>query len=275
MTSGQTKNQFEAAVEAFIQIGFPRYESLILAILSAEGTSTVKEIHQKTDIPLPKVYQTLDSLSRKDFIKHHSKTRPVKYTVYSPGILLGKIEEENRVAEESLKSKLTNLKKDSPPTFAGDIFPFTDKNELLRIGRSLIQNETNRLSVIMSTNTLTLFEDELLKAKERGVQLRSLTISQIQKATSSMKTEDYEALGFDSLYSFDLPIKLKPSLEFLRIIKNIGEFIDYLGMIIADHGETVVLLPLFPNDRYFGIWIYNNEIINRQLEIYNMFFTQG
>ena len=172
----------------------------------------------------------------------------------------------------SLKTQLVNLKKDSPPSFAGDIFPFTDKNELLRIGRSLIQNETTRLSVAMSTNTLSFFKEELKEAKEKGVQLRSLTISQIQKATSKMNPEEYKALGFNLFYSFDLPIKIKPSLEFLRIIKNIGDFIDYLGIIIADHGETIVLLPLFPNDKYFGIWIYNEEIIHRQLEIYDMFF---
>ncbi|MHA1555642.1 MAG: TrmB family transcriptional regulator [Candidatus Heimdallarchaeota archaeon] len=271
MTSGNIQKQIEPAVDAFVKLGFPRYESLILAMLSVTGTSTVKEIHQQTDIPLPKVYQTLDSLSRKKFIKHHSKSRPAKYTVYSPDILISTIQQENRSAEETLRAQLVDLKESSTPTFAGDISPFVDMDDLLRIGRGIIKNENSRISAAMSTKTLALFNDELEAAKNRGVKLRSLTISQIQRVTSSMDPADYIELGFEH-FVLDVPTKVKPSLDFIKLLKKLGDAIDYLGILISDHGETLIILPLFPNDRYFGIWIYNKGIINRQLYYYNDLF---
>lgn len=271
MTNGNVQKQIEPAVDAFIKLGFPRYESLILAMLSITGTSTVKEIHQQTDIPLPKVYQTLNSLSRKEFIKHHSKSRPAKYTIYSPDILIRTIQQENRNAEEILRAELVNLKESSLPTYAGDISPFVDMEDLLRIGKGIINNETNRLSVAMSTRTLMLFKDDLEEAKKRGVKLRSFTISQIQRVTSSMKPADYRELGFDH-FVLDIPTKVKPSLNFINLLKKVGDAIDYLGILISDHGESLIILPLFPNDRYFGMWIYNKDIINRQLYYYNDLF---
>ena len=272
MTNGNKRKQMDKAVEAFMQLGFPRYESLILAVLSAAGTSTVKEIHQQTDIPLPKVYQTLEILSRKNFIKHHTKTRPIMYTTYSPDILIRKIQDENRSAENNLQTELSKLRISSPPSFAGDIAPYSDIEEMLRIGKAIIQNEHKQLSVAMSTNTLSLFKEELEEAKTRNVNLRSLSISQIQKATSAMDPAVYRELGFNQQQIVDLPIKMKLDVGFLKILKNVGDIVDYLGIMISDHGESLIILPLFPDERYFGIWIYNSEIVSRQLAVYDMFY---
>ena len=121
MSLEDIKKRIEPTVEAFINVGFPKYESQVLAILTAIGTSTVKDIHSHTDVPLPKVYQTLESLLRRNLIKHHSKTRPVQYTAFSPDIIIRRIQEENRELEDNLKAGLDSLADLTTPTFVGDI----------------------------------------------------------------------------------------------------------------------------------------------------------
>lgn len=271
MNSEDLKKEIEPAVQSFMDLGFPKYESQVLAILSAIGTSTVKEIHKFTDVPLPKVYQTIEGLTRKNFIKQHSRTRPVQFTTYSPDIIIRRIQETNREMEEKLREGLNQLSELTAPSFIGEISPFTGLNALKRIVKGLLLNVQNELSVAMSAKTLSLFEDELSTLKERGAYLKSLTFTQISRITSSMKTEQYQELGFEH-FLVDIPISMKPNIKFFNIVKQIGSVIDFLGIIISDNGEAVVLLPLFPHETYFGIWIHSKQIIERQLVGYNELF---
>ncbi|NHJ47381.1 MAG: TrmB family transcriptional regulator [Asgard group archaeon] len=271
MSSNDLKKGIIPTVEAFMELGFKQYESQILAILTALGTSTVKDIHKYTDVPLPKVYQTLESLERDNFIKQHSKTRPAQFTAYSPDIIIRRIQEDHRDREEKLRVGLNNLSELTAPTFVGEISPFTGINALHRIVRGLLLNVKKELSVAMSAKTLSLFQDEINDLKERGVYLRSLAFSQLSLVAPSMKPELYKDLGFDH-YQVDVPISMKPNLRFFNIVKQIGNIIDFLGIMISDNGEVAILLPLFPHETYFGIWIHSKIIINRQLAAYNELF---
>ncbi len=271
MSSEDIKKKLEPTVDAFMNIGFPKYESQVLAILTAIGTSTVKDIHSHTDVPLPKVYQTLESLLRKNLIKQHSKTRPVQYTIYSPDIIVRRIQEENRELENNLKTGLDHLSELTAPSFVGEISPFNGLSAFKRIVKGLIQNVRKELSVAMSAKTLALFKDEIEELKERGVKLRSMTFSQLSRVASSMKPELYSELGFDH-FTVDVPISMKPNLKFVNIIRQIGSIIDYVGIIISDNGESAIILPLFPRETYFGIWIHSKQIINRQLVAYDELF---
>ncbi len=271
MSSEDIKKKLEPTVDAFMNSGFPKYESQVLAILTAIGTSTVKDIHSHTDVPLPKVYQTLESLLRKNLIKQHSKTRPVQYTVYSPDIIVRRIQEENRELENKLKTGLDHLSELTTSTFVGEISPFNGLSAFKRIVKGLMQNVRKELSVAMSAKTLALFKDEIEELKERGVKLRSMTFSQLSRVASSMNPKLYGELGFDH-FTVDVPISMKPNLKFVNIIRQIGSIIDYVGIIISDNGESAIILPLFPRETYFGIWIHSKQIINRQLVAYDELF---
>lgn len=268
MNPNNIKQEIEPAVNSFMELGLTRYESLILSILAALGTSTVKEIHKHTDVPLPKVYQTLDSLTGKGFIKQHSKTRPVEYTAYSTEIITRKMEENNRALELKLKQNLENLTELSKPSFAGDISPFNGLENFKRIGTGVILNAKKQLSVAMSTSTLQIFSNELEIIREKGINLRSLTFSQLKKSSSDFSPAKFQKLGF-SHHEVDVPIKLSPNLKFFSILQGLISVIDYLGIIISDNNESIVLLPLFPHETFFGIWIYSSQIIDRQLKAYN------
>ncbi|NHJ88064.1 MAG: hypothetical protein FK734_21545 [Asgard group archaeon] len=192
MSNDSLKTEIEATTEVFSEFGFTRYDSLVLSILTAIGTATVKEIHQFTDVPLPKVYQTLENLVRKGFVKQHSKTRPVEFTAYAPKIIMRKIEEENRKKELKLKSSLDRLAEHTQPSFTGDIVPFSGLENFLRIGEGLISNATKHISFAGSAVTLGHFADELRDAKDRGVKLRSMIISQLSKLKPELNPNNYQ-----------------------------------------------------------------------------------
>jgi len=262
------KEKIEPAVESFKKLGFPKYESLILATLTALGTSTVKDIHQQSDVPLPKVYQTLDILTRKKLIKQHSKTRPVEYTAYSPEIISRQIQEENRNLETTLRSELKQLGEFSAPSYVGDISPFNSIEAFKRIARGVILNAEKTLSVAMSSNTMKLLAEEFKEAQSKGIKLQSMIFKDLKQLESTFDSKNYKDLGFEH-YELELPIKFKPSLDFLKLAKNFVNIIDYLGIIISDEEESCILLPIFPHETYFGIWVYSNEIVKKQKFAFN------
>jgi len=272
MNSTDLKQGIEPTTQAFMGLGFPKYDSQVLAILSAIGTATIKDIHKYTDVPLPKVYQTIENLLRKDLVIQHSKTRPVQYTAYSPEIILRKIRESNKNLEEKLKTNLNGLSELKTPSFTGDIYPFSGLNNFLRIGRSLILGVDKELSVGMGATTLKLFEPELNQLKESGRTIRTLSFKPLGLVSQSMESKAFKDLGVDH-FTVDVPIKLTPSLKFYSIMKKLGSIIDYLGIIISDSGESIVILPLFPHETYFGIWICSEQIIAQQLAAYNELFS--
>ena len=268
MNQADLKKEIDPAVDAFMGLGFPRYESLVLAILTAIGTATVKEIHSYTDVPLPKVYQTLDSLTRKSLIKQHTKTRPVQYTAYSPKIIMRRIQEENRTSEQKLNDELVRISDLSEPSFTGEIAPFSGKDAFLRVCRGVILNAEKQLSVSMSTETLNLFSEELAIAKEKGVVLKSQIFEKFDQLNKSLKPDNYKKLGFEH-HIIEIGIKTAPSLKFLNILKKLLGIIDYLGIIISDNNESVIILPLFPHETYFGIWVSSKAIVQKQQEGYD------
>ena len=268
MNHSNLKKEIDPTVNAFMEIGFPRYESLVLAILTAIGTATVKDIHSYTDVPLPKVYQTLDSLTRKNLIKQHTKTRPVQYTAYSPNIIMRRIQEENRTAENKLNDELVRISELSEPSFTGEISPFSGKDAFLRIGRGVILNTKKQLSASMSAETLKLFAEELTIAKEKGVKLKSQIFDKFDQLNKNLKPDNYKKLGFEH-HIIEIGSKVTPSLKFLNILKKLLGIIDYLGIIISDENESVIILPLFPHETYFGIWISSETIVQKQLEAYD------
>ncbi|MBN1329084.1 MAG: hypothetical protein JXA54_06385 [Candidatus Heimdallarchaeota archaeon] len=271
MNSINLKEGIEPTVQTFMELGFPKYDSQVLAILSAIGTATIKDIHKYTDVPLSKVYQTIENLLRKELVVQHSKTRPVQYTAYSPEIIVRKIQESNRTMEEKLQSSLTQLSNLKAPSFSGDIYPFSSLDDFLRIGRSLLLNVKDVLSVAMGATTLKLFETEIVQLKERSVSIRALSFKQFALISPSMKPQLFKDLGIDH-YTVDVPLNLNPSLKFFTIIKKLSSILDYLGIIISDSGESIIILPLFPHETYFGIWISSEQIVTRQLAAYNELF---
>ena len=260
--------RIEPAVESFKKIGFAKYESLILAILTALGTATVKDIHQQTDVPLPKVYQTLDILTRKKLIKQHSKTRPVEYTAYSPEIISRQIQEENRNLEITLRNELNQLSEFNTPSYVGDISPFNGIEAFKRIARGVILNAEKTLSVAMSSNTMKLLAEEFKEAQSKGIKLQSMIFKDLKRLESTFDSKNYKDLGFEH-FELELPIKFKPSLDFLKLAKNFVNIIDYLGIIISDAEESCILLPIFPHETYFGIWVYSNDIVKKQKFAYD------
>jgi sugar-specific transcriptional regulator TrmB len=260
--------RIEPAVESFKKLGFPKYESLVLATLTALGTATVKDIHQQTDVPLPKVYQTIDILTRKKLIKQHSKTRPVEYTAFSPEIISRQIQEENRNLEINLRSELKQLSEFNAPSFVGDISPFNGLEAFKRIARGVILNAEKSISVAMSSNTMKLFAEEFNEAQSKGIKLQSMIFKDLKQLEPAFNPKNYQDLGFEH-FELELPIKFKPSLDFLKLAKNFVNIIDYLGIIISDTEESCILLPIFPHETYFGIWVYSKEIVTKQKLAYD------
>ena len=98
-----------------------------------------------------------------------------------------------------------------------------------------------------------------------------MIFSQFDKINKDLAPENFKKLGFEH-YEVDLPLKFSPNLKFFSIIKKLVSIVEYLGIIISDNNETLILLPLFPHESYFGIWVSSPEIVEKQIHAYNEVF---
>ena len=65
-------------IENFIkELGFSEYETRSYLTLTVHGVCTAEEISKLANIPLPRVYDTIDQLKNKGFVMV-TKTRPQK-----------------------------------------------------------------------------------------------------------------------------------------------------------------------------------------------------
>ena len=80
-------------LELLKSMGMQEYESKAYAYLLENGVSTAEQISKLGDIPLPRVYDTLDSLHKKGVVEA-TRGRPKKYNVVSTESLKALIEDK-------------------------------------------------------------------------------------------------------------------------------------------------------------------------------------
>ncbi len=77
----------------FKHLGLTRYESKALLTLIGNGKCTADRVTSLAGIPLPRVYDTMNSLARRGFVSV-SKTRPEVFRAIDPKRLFEILEEE-------------------------------------------------------------------------------------------------------------------------------------------------------------------------------------
>lgn len=94
----------------FKHIGLTRYESKALITLLSFGKCTAERITSLSGIPLPRVYDTMNTLAKRGFISV-SKTRPEEFRCIDPQRLFEILEEEER---KKMQSRVKELREVMP-----------------------------------------------------------------------------------------------------------------------------------------------------------------
>jgi sugar-specific transcriptional regulator TrmB len=275
MNRKNKQRDLKQAITFLQENGLTRYESIVLAYLTTHKTATAKEIHKQSEVPLPKVYQTLELLKDKQFIFQELETRPVKYGAYDPEIIVGRIKQANRQAETLLKESLDKLQTTELRNIKGELSPFFGEEEFKRIALKLFRDTEKNFSMVISPEIIGSFQSEILQMKKRGITIRSIMLQPISKMFKEFQEKKYQKFG-----SQHHEIKLSKGISPPRLISNnlkqiLEPIKDFVGIMISDKREAIVLIPLFPQESYFGVWIYSPQIVSRQIDIFEKVYAKS
>ncbi|HEY5585986.1 MAG TPA: helix-turn-helix domain-containing protein [Ruminiclostridium sp.] len=161
-------------VEALMQAGFTKHESMLYVTLCREGELTGYEASKITGIPRSNAYLGLAGLSDKGgAYKINGET--VKYaavdTVELVENLKRKFSQVMKVIEEEIPQ--VNKSKDTFVTINGNV-------QILNKMKNLINQAQYRVYISISSDQLEFVMDELNCAKERGLKVVIITSSNVQ-----------------------------------------------------------------------------------------------
>ena len=109
----------EEAKKVLREVGLTDYETRAYLILLKRGVMTASEVSEYGNVPYSKVYETLNSLERKNWIEAE-RSRPSRYFPKSPSEAL-----------EAARLRLENMVSDWKRIVLGELQPLYERRELL------------------------------------------------------------------------------------------------------------------------------------------------
>jgi len=147
---------------------FGEYEiEAYLAVLQ-HGKLTASEIAEKTDIPQPRVYDTVRSLADNGFVELRD-SRPLEVLAVDPEEAFDDV----RVTLENLVENLTG-QYTSPSRDAEAVWLVTSRQTILRYLEDVIASAEYELVLSLSPRLLGRFEDQLAAGQAEGVSIELL-----------------------------------------------------------------------------------------------------
>jgi sugar-specific transcriptional regulator TrmB len=220
------------------ELGLTEYESKAYLVLAARGELTAERVSVMAKIPLPRVYDTMSSLSHRGLVIV-TKTRPQKFSSISPEEILKlvkddeqkKLNEKFRQMEEIMPQILETIEKTDENKYNDD--PDTLSYVKRRVSVETMWNEIHRRarkSVIMFAGDLYwLYETRPLLKRiiGKGVSYKILT---------SKKTDDMVKRA-KTITSLGAKIKYNKEISQNKNIPIRGAVIDNKWTVLFQHQE--------------------------------------
>lgn len=166
---------------------FGEYEvEAYLAILE-HGELTAPEIAEETDIPQPRVYDTVRDLEDNGFVEIH-ESRPMKVLAVDPEEAFGEVRTSLDDLVEDLESRYTMPSRD-----AEAVSLVKSRSTILRYLGEVIQSAEYELLLSLTPDLVARFEDDLRTCREAGVDVE-LLVSPSREAPDP-ETYEYEAIA--------------------------------------------------------------------------------
>ncbi|PSQ47389.1 ArsR family transcriptional regulator [Halobacteriales archaeon SW_7_65_23] len=145
------------------QFDFGEYEAKAYVTILEHGSLTAPEVAEKTDIPQPRVYDTVRSLADNGLIELH-ESRPMRVVAVDP-----------EDAFTNIRSTLDNLVADlsdrfrAPARDAEAVSFVTSRQTIRRYLEEVISTAEYELVLSLTPSLLSRYEEQLIERREAGV----------------------------------------------------------------------------------------------------------
>ncbi|MHC3438450.1 HTH-type sugar sensing transcriptional regulator TrmB [Natrialbaceae archaeon A-gly3] len=127
------------------------------------GQLTASEIADRTDIPQPRVYDTVRSLSDRGLVELR-ESRPMKIIAIDPGEAFDDVQSSLETMISELESRYTAPARDTEA-----VSLVKSRSTILRYLEEVIDDAEYELALSLTPDLLTRFEENLSRAVEKGV----------------------------------------------------------------------------------------------------------
>lgn len=150
------------------QFDFGEYEAKAYVTILEHGSLTAPEVAEKTDIPQPRVYDTVRSLADNGLIELH-ESRPMRVVAVDPEQALTNIQ----TTLEDLVSDLSDRFR-APVRDSQVVSLVTSRQTVLRYIEDVISTAEYELVLALTPDLLMRYEDQLQERREAGVTIELL-----------------------------------------------------------------------------------------------------
>ncbi|MFD3587751.1 TrmB family transcriptional regulator [Streptomyces sp. NPDC058683] len=158
-------------INALVELGFSQYEARTYAGLIGREPMTGYAVAKETNVPQPKVYETLVRLVERGAVVQTSST-PAKFIAVSPTRVLNELESAFRQRLATVELEISRMR----PAGAGtqNLRPYQEATswvEIAAAARQLITGAGERVYVSGHSSYLDALGDALDEADRRGVRI--------------------------------------------------------------------------------------------------------
>jgi sugar-specific transcriptional regulator TrmB len=165
MTDADLRSSLERLGERF---DFGEYEVEAYLTVLEHGRMTASEIAERTDIPHPRVYDTVRSLADNGLVELH-ESRPMQVLPIDPEEAFSEIQDSLDDLIDQLERQYTAPARDSEA-----ITLIKSRSTILRYLSDVIESAEYELMISLSADLVSRFEEELAERREAGVTVELL-----------------------------------------------------------------------------------------------------
>jgi len=178
----EEEDMYRQLEEVGSQFDFGEYEAKAYVTILEHGSLTAPEVAEKTDIPQPRVYDTIRSLADYGLIELH-ESRPMRVVAVDPDTAFT----EFRSTLDDLVSDLSDRFR-APARDAEAVSFVTSRQTIRRYLEEVISTAEYELVLSLTPKLLSRYEEQLIERREAGVTIELL----VAPAVDIPDSEEYD-----------------------------------------------------------------------------------
>ena len=235
----------------FKHLGLTRYESKAMITLLSFGKCTADKVTSLSGIPLPRVYDTMNSLAKRGFISV-SKTRPEAFKAIDPNRLFEILEEEEK---KKMHTRVRELR---------DIMPQLLKH-MKKLDQGSADDPEEVLAVVKKRVNMRRDREQFHSMAKKEILVFAGDMSWVRQVEDIVRDKVKKKLKYQLLFSKKGKTASDNAKRFRKIGAKVRHNPDFgeLRCIIVDKKVVSIVTKKFKtgNEAEYGIINISNPLI--------------
>ena len=249
---------------ALKDLGLTEYESKIYITLVRLRTGDVSEIARESDVPRPKIYETLSELEKKDLVEIQYG-KPTRYRPTLPEVAIEKLAQKYLEAKNKAIKGLKTLEKIETGRPEEIIWILRGGEQIINRIHAMLSRAKSEIIMGIPIEDLPLFTESISTLSSKGIRIRLTFGKDDLTRLSSLPLDPNLNIGI-------IPLTLPD--ENALPFTHPGRHIIPQGsrIVVIDESEILFTFPSVQKSE-FGIWAKSSGLVVIFKFFYEQFWT--